>query len=109
MRVTPGSACPHLTGQEYVATRVFRMPRPDGAIVLKCTACALGDRRMLRRSVLTAIVVGTILILINQGPALFAGDLSSNLAWKIPLTYLVPFGVTSWGSLANAYLRHRRG
>ncbi len=108
MRVTPGSTCPHLTGQGHVAARVFRMSRPDGAIALKCAACALGDRRMLRRSVLTAIVVGTILILINQGPALFAGDFPSALAWKIPLTYLVPFCVASWGSLANAYLRHRR-
>ena len=75
--------------------------------VRKCLACALHDRRMLRRSFLTALVVGTILTLINHGPDLFAGDFSSDLAWKIPLTYLVPFCVTSWGALANAYLRHR--
>ena len=108
MRSTPDSTCPHLAGQEHTVMRLFRMPRPDGAIAFKCAVCALSDRRMLRRSVLIAIVVGSILILINQGPDLFKGDFSLNLAWKIPLTYLVPFCVASWGSLANVYLRRQR-
>ena len=74
--------------------------------VRKCFMCAVTDGRMLRRSFFTALVVGTLLTLINQCPALFNGDFSSNLVWKVPLTYLVPFCVTSWGALANAYLRH---
>ena len=61
---------------------------------------------MLRRSVLTAIVVGTILVAINQGTVLAAGHFPPSLAWKIPLTYLVPFCVATWGALINA---RRRG
>jgi hypothetical protein len=57
---------------------------------------------MLLRSLLTALVVGTILVGINQGTTLAAGDFPASLAWKIPLTYLVPFCVTSWGGLTNS-------
>jgi len=76
---------------------------------LECWRCALRNRRMLRRSILTSAVVGTILTLINQGPALFEGSLAGDLAWKIPLTYCVPFLVASWGALGNAYERVERG
>ena len=57
---------------------------------------------MLRRSLLTAIVVGTVLVAINQGTVLAAGDFPASLWWKIPLTYAVPFCVASWGGLINA-------
>ncbi len=76
---------------------------------LECWRCALRNRRMLRRGALTSAVVGTILTLINQGPALFAGDIAGDLAWKIPLTYCVPFLVASWGALGNAYVRTQSG
>jgi hypothetical protein len=26
------------------------------------------------------------------------------MVWKIPLTYIVPFGVATWGALANSRL-----
>lgn len=92
------AACPHLSDRPR--GRRFRM-----AVRLECWRCAFSNRRMLRRSILTSAVVGTILTLINQGPALFAGDASADLAWKIPLTYCVPFLVASWGALSNAYMR----
>jgi len=60
---------------------------------------------MLRRSILTSAVVGTILVAINQGTVIVGGDGSAVLAWKIPLTYCVPFLVASWGALGNAYVR----
>jgi hypothetical protein len=56
---------------------------------------------MLRRSALTALVVGTILVAINQGTTLAAGDASASLAWQVPLTYAVPFCVATWGALIN--------
>jgi hypothetical protein len=56
---------------------------------------------MLKRSVLTALVVGTILVLINQGGVLFSGLFPSSLLWQIPLTYVVPFSVATWGALSN--------
>jgi hypothetical protein len=57
---------------------------------------------MLRRSLWTSLVVGTILVAINQGNVLAGGDFPGSLAWKIPLTYLVPFCVASWGALINS-------
>jgi hypothetical protein len=68
----------------------------------RCLACALRFRPMLRRSALTSLVVGTILVLINQGGTLVSGVLPASLLWQIPLTYVVPFCVATWGALGNS-------
>src|SRR5262245_10558993 len=65
----------------------------------RCLRCALRHRPLLRRSALTALVVGTILTAINQGPDLAVGHVSGALLWKVPLTYAVPFCVATWGAL----------
>jgi hypothetical protein len=57
---------------------------------------------MLLRSLITAAVVGTLLVAINQGTVIFGGDFPPSLYWKIPLTYAVPFCVASWGALVNS-------
>jgi hypothetical protein len=57
---------------------------------------------MLRRSLLAALVVGTIVTAINQGDTLVSGPRPPTLAWKIPLSYIVPFFVAAWGALMNA-------
>lgn len=52
----------------------------------------------VRRSLIVAAVIGTILNAINQGDALVgAGDV---VLWKLLLTYFVPFAVASYGSYA---------
>ena len=72
---------------------------------LECLRCALRNRRMLRRSLATSAVVGTILVAINQGTVIAGGDAGAELYWKVPLTYCVPFLVASWGALGNAARR----
>jgi len=67
--------------------------------------CALGCRPLLRRSAGIALVVGTVLIAINQGDAIVGGRWSIALVWKVPLTYLVPFLVATWGALVNSRVR----
>lgn len=57
---------------------------------------------MLRRSALTALLVGTVLVAINQGATLAAGQFRAALLWQVPLTYAVPFFVASWGALSNS-------
>ena len=52
----------------------------------------------LKRSAIVAIVVGTALNLINQGPEILSG--SSPVIWKLALTYIVPFLVASYRSYA---------
>ncbi|MGH9671350.1 MAG: nitrate/nitrite transporter NrtS [Terriglobales bacterium] len=56
---------------------------------------------MLWRSTVIAAVVGTVLTAINQGDLLFRGALTSNLLWKVPLTYAVPFVVATLAALSG--------
>jgi len=51
-----------------------------------------------RRSFLIALIVGTILNLINQGDTLFAGG-RLNLT-KIILTFAVPYCVATYGAVS---------
>jgi DMSO/TMAO reductase YedYZ molybdopterin-dependent catalytic subunit len=74
----------------------------------RCLWCALRYRPLLKRSTLTALVVGTILVSINQGGILLSGALPASLLWQIPLTYLVPFCVATWGALSNTRLDRNR-
>jgi hypothetical protein len=53
---------------------------------------------MVKRALLLALVVGTALNLINQGPEMFSGQWP--VMWKLALTYVVPFLVASYGSYA---------
>jgi len=49
---------------------------------------------MVGRAVRTAVVVGTVLTLINQGGALLSRPLTPGLLARIGLTYAVPFLVS---------------
>ena len=72
-----------------------------GVNVVKCLRCGLYHRPILKRSLRVAILVGTVLTLLNQGDALVMGRVSDALIWKIPLTYCVPFIVATYGALAS--------
>ena len=54
--------------------------------------------RSLRRSLAVAVIVGTALNAINQGPEILSGRWP--VMWKLALTYMVPFLVASYGSYA---------
>jgi hypothetical protein len=54
--------------------------------------------RTVKRSVIVALVVGTALNVINQGPEMLSGKWP--ILWKLALTYVVPFLVASYGSYA---------
>ena len=62
---------------------------------------------MLRRSSVIAAVVGTVLTAINQGDVLLSGQWSPALAWKLPLTYAVPFIVATLGALGTGKVPNR--
>jgi hypothetical protein len=58
-----------------------------------------------RRSFFVALVVGTVLNLINQGDALLA---ATPINWfKIVLTYFVPYAVCTYGAV-SLQLRNMR-
>jgi hypothetical protein len=67
--------------------------------------CCISDGVPMR-SFIVALVVGTILNLINQGDALFSGgrlDLTKAL-----LTYLVPYCVATYGAVSYRMRTTRR-
>jgi hypothetical protein len=56
---------------------------------------------VVRRSLIIAAVVGTLLTAINQGNRILDGEGGADLYWRIPLTYVVPFCVATLGALLN--------
>ena len=50
-----------------------------------------------KRSAIVALVIGSLLVGINQGDALIAG--SGFSVWKAVLTYCVPYCVATWGAV----------
>lgn len=62
---------------------------------------------MVIRSLRIALVVGVILLAINQGNVILSGDASLDLAWKAPLTFAVPYCVSTLGAMLNARIKGR--
>lgn len=52
-------------------------------------------KQAIKKAVKTALVVGTILNVINQGPSFWAGEALKPIQFF--LTYCVPFCVYLWG------------
>lgn len=52
------------------------------------------------RAAKVSLVIGTLLVLINQGDLILAGVWPP--LWKVLLTYLVPYGVASYAAAAMA-------
>jgi len=76
---------------------------PGAAPADKCFRHALVHPRVVRTGLLTAAVVGTVLTLINQGNLMVSGDWRADMAWKVPMTYCVPYGVVTWSALRTAW------
>ena len=62
--------------------------------------CAVRHRPIVRKAAQTALVVGTVLTVINQGDALLNHHVTAALLWKIPLTYAVPYLASTYGALS---------
>ena len=69
--------------------------------------CAISDG-VPRRSLIVALVVGSVLNLINQGDALFAGGA---IDWvKVLLTFAGPYCVSTYGAVSyHLKVSHRPG
>jgi hypothetical protein len=66
------------------------------------------ERDTLIRSTKTALVVGTVLGLINHGPALLAGRFTVEHLGPLLLTYLVPFSVATYGQIQGKRQRDQQ-
>ena len=58
------------------------------------------SRKVLIPAIRIAVIVGTVLALINHGDKIFNMALSLNDCLKIILTYLVPYCVSTWSAVA---------
>jgi hypothetical protein len=66
-------------------------------------------RDHLGRTISVALVVGTILFLINQLDVVMAGDATTRTWIKAATTYVVPFLVANYGVLTATRRRDTRG
>ncbi len=57
--------------------------------------------RTVRRAAITALIVGSVLIAINHGPAIVRGQLSAFRGIQMGLTVLVPYIVSTVSSVAT--------
>ena len=79
----------------------YELRAPEGRAP-RCLRCAISHRPLVVRSLVICLIVGTVLTAINQGNVILSGDLPASLAWKIPLTYAVPYCVATTGAILNA-------
>ena len=56
---------------------------------------------VVRRALITAVIVGTVLVAINDGPAILSGNLSRRLIIQMCLTVLVPYIVSTVSSIST--------
>ena len=57
-------------------------------------------RNVVARGLRVGAVVGTVLVAINQGDALISGEMPLSGFWKISLTYVVPYLVSTYSSVS---------
>ena len=71
------------------------------ASTLKRWLCAARRREVVRRSIRVTLIVGTILIAVNYTDRWLKGNLVEIDYLKMLLTYLVPYCVSTWVSVAT--------
>jgi hypothetical protein len=66
-------------------------------------------RDIVIRSTKVALVVGSILGVINHGDAMLAGTLDVTRWLKIALTYVVPYAVSTYAAVSALRASQRQG
>ncbi len=59
------------------------------------------EASILKRSLIVTLLVGTVLMMINHGDAIISGSVTSTHIFKIVLTYIVPFLVSTYSSVES--------
>ena len=85
----------------------YAFPRPDGHPALRCRRHAPVYGAVLRQALRVAAAIGTLLFAINQADVVLRGHVTPLVAGKVALTYLVPFGVSTYAALGVNCLRPR--
>ena len=59
------------------------------------------NKLVVKRATRIALIVGTILAIINHGDRLLFGDMTMGAAFKIVLTYFVPYSVSTYSAVQS--------
>jgi len=81
------------------------MPTParsDGPTPWRQRLAAIFSGQVICKSIIAAILVGSLLILLNQGDLWFSGQITSRVIIKSLITPLIPFSVTMLGAFLNS-------
>ena len=62
----------------------------------------LGTRQVIGKALLAAVLVGSLLVCLQQGDAIFTGQITGRVVLKALLTSVIPFCVTMLGALLNS-------
>lgn len=77
------------------------MSRNDGLSThIRAWLRVAADRAILRRALVTSVLVGVGLALINHGDKILSGQLASGDILPISLTFVIPFAVATASSVA---------
>jgi hypothetical protein len=66
-------------------------------------------RETVIRSLGVAVVVGTLLAMINHGDAILEGTFGRRNMVQVLLTYLVPYGVSTYANVRAVLSANRKG
>jgi hypothetical protein len=91
----PGPELPDAVGGDEVVTSI-------GRVVRFLAALGANARRppVLRRCATIALVVGSLLSLVNQGDVIIGGRFDANLGIRIVANFLIPFVVSNLGAMS---------
>ena len=78
----------------------YQFASPTHLPQMRCRWHGLVYQPVCGRAIRVALVVGTILVGINQADVLLSGHVTALVAAKVGLTYLVPFSVSTYSALA---------
>ncbi len=76
--------------------RVERLSSWRPRLALVCS------RQVVRRALMAAVLVGSVLIILNQGDIFLSGDITQRVILKSLVTPIIPFCVTMLGALLNS-------
>lgn len=73
---------------------------PFDSSVVKAWLSVASQRRVVLRAAKTSFIVGIALAVINHPEAIVHGDFAQGRVWKIFLTFLVPYMVSTSSSVS---------
>jgi len=85
--------------EDYKQTGFATIPRMKVADETVGWVALATSRSVVRRATVVALIVGSILVIINQGDAIVRGDLTTGRWLRIVLTVAVPYCVSTYSSV----------